>query len=221
MGSSVVASSGWAQLGTLVEGIADVERQIARLRAQQAELVDELDRQIGSGFPDAAREELMVACKITAVQARRRLDTARALARRLAHTRDALRGGRIRFEHEAAMADATRELDRELAGLVETEVLCDARAVTAGQLGWRAREAAARLAPPTCLRPRPRIRRNRWSGSGTTTARSTSGCTYPPRRRRRVDLDWCRVSPYGSRRSAARDRTPRRRPGRPDPPRPR
>jgi hypothetical protein len=151
MSSNLVASPEVPQsapLDAVIEGIAEGERQIARLRAEQAGLVAELDRRIGSGFPDAAREELMVACKITQAQARSRLDTARALSRRLDHTRAALEAGRISFEHAAAMAGATRGLDRQLAALVETEVLGDPRAVTPGQLGWRAREAAARLVAP-------------------------------------------------------------------------
>lgn len=104
------------QIGDLIMGIGDLERQIAALRCEQARLVDQLDRRIGPGFPDGAREELMVACKITQTQARRRLDTARALARRLPHTRAALAAGRISVEHADAMAAATRGLDRERAG---------------------------------------------------------------------------------------------------------
>ncbi|MGH3743846.1 MAG: DUF222 domain-containing protein, partial [Mycobacteriales bacterium] len=116
----------------LVAEIVDAERQIAALRATQAGLVVDLDRLIGADFPDAAREELMVACKITAGQARRRLDTARALSRRLAHTRAALSAGRISVEHADAMAAATRGLPRDAAALVETEVLGDTRAHTPG-----------------------------------------------------------------------------------------
>lgn len=82
-----------AGLEAVVAGIVDVERQIARLRAGQAGLVADLDRLIGVGLPDAAREELMVGCRITATQARRRLETARALAGRLAHTQAARRRG--------------------------------------------------------------------------------------------------------------------------------
>ncbi|HEX7353590.1 MAG TPA: DUF222 domain-containing protein [Mycobacteriales bacterium] len=143
-----------AALDQVIEGIADVERRVARLRAEQAALVDELDRLIGVGLPDAAREELMATCRLTATQAQRRLQTSTALMHRLAHTRNALAAGRISFEHAAALADATAGLGRHQAALVETEVLDDPRAHTPGQLAWRAREAAARLLP--LVDPAPR-----------------------------------------------------------------
>ena len=140
----------------LVEEIREAERRVAVVRAEQATLIAELDRHIPAFFPDAAREELMVACRLTQHQARRRLETARALDGRLEHTRHALAEGRISFEHAAEMADATRNLGRSMAALVETEVLDDPRAVTPGQLGWRAREAAARLVPPDPTQPEVR-----------------------------------------------------------------
>lgn len=159
MGSSVVVDaaecSELQQLDTLVATISGLEAQIARLRAAQAEAIADLDRRLPGPFPDAVREELMVACRITQNQARRRLETSRALAYRLTHTMAALTAGRLSFERAIQMADATSRLSRQEAGLVETEVLGDPRAVTPGQLGWRARAAASRLVPVDPPTPTP------------------------------------------------------------------
>ena len=143
------------RIDALLATIRDLDAQVARLRAAQAEAIAELDRRIPATFPDAVREELMVACRITQTQARRRHETAKALAGRLSHTRAALAAGRISFEHAVQMADATTRLSLQQAALVETEVLDDPRAVTPGQLGWRAREAADRLVPLEPTAPDP------------------------------------------------------------------
>ncbi|HEX7353455.1 MAG TPA: DUF222 domain-containing protein [Mycobacteriales bacterium] len=145
-----------AEIEALLDTVRALEGEVARLRGRQAAAIADLDRRIPAFFPDAVREELMVACRITEAQARRRHETARALAGRLRHTREALERGRISFEHAVQMADATSRLDPAQTALVETEVLDDPRAVTPGQLGWRARQAAERLVPLDPPVPDPR-----------------------------------------------------------------
>lgn len=153
--AAVAGAHPLAEIEALLDTVRDLEAQVSRLRAAQAAAVAELDRRMPAMFADAVREELMLACRITQTQARRRHETSTALAWRLDHTRAALEVGRISFEHAVEMAAATSRLTREQAGLVETEVLDDPRAVTAGQLGWRAREAAARLVPLDPPEPDP------------------------------------------------------------------
>lgn len=176
-------TSGPTELGpieALTAVIAEIEAQVARLRAEQASVIAELDRRIPATFPEAAREELVVACRITQTQARGRLETARALARRLTHTRAALAAGRISFEHAIEMAEATGRLTAQEAALVETEVLDDPRAITPGQLGWRAREAASRLVPLPHWLPTRHGRRSPSTPTGIPTEPSTTACTCPP-----------------------------------------
>ena len=136
--------------------LAALETRIAALRFVQLELIGELDRLVPAGFPDAAREELAVACRISDTQARKRLESARAITAgpdsdgmarepRLSATARALADGEVSLEHAEAMAAATQGLDVSSARWVETTVLADPRARTPGQLAYRARKAALQV----------------------------------------------------------------------------
>ncbi|HEY5334473.1 MAG TPA: DUF222 domain-containing protein [Mycobacteriales bacterium] len=134
--------------------LAALESRIAALRSEQLALIGELDRLVPAGFPDAAREEVAVACRISDAEARRRLDTARAVTAApsattaepvLPATARALAAGEISLAHGEAMAAAVRGLDIESARWVEVQVLADPRARTPGQLAYRARQAALQV----------------------------------------------------------------------------
>jgi hypothetical protein len=132
--------------------LADLEAKISMLRFAQLELVAELDALIPPGFPDAAREEVAVACRVSCTQAQRRLDTARALiparadgSSRLAATADAMSHGEITIEHAAELTSATAGLDDTAARWVEQQVLSDDRVRTPGQAGWWARKRALQV----------------------------------------------------------------------------
>lgn len=136
--------------------LAALESQIVSLRFVQLQLIGELDRLVPAGFPDAARGEVSVACRMSGVEARKRLDTARATTTppdpdgavpepRLAATAQALANGEVSLAHAQAMAAATDGLDVESARWVEATVLADPRARTPGQLAYRARKAALQV----------------------------------------------------------------------------
>jgi hypothetical protein len=134
--------------------LASLEAQVAGLRSAQLALIGELDCLVPAGFPDAAREEVAVACRVSDTEARKRLETARALTASrpgtgaepvLSATARALAGGEISLAHAQALAAATRALDVESARWVEVQVLADQRARTPGQLGFRARKAALQV----------------------------------------------------------------------------
>jgi hypothetical protein len=130
--------------------LAALEAKVAGLRSAQLELIGELDRLVPSGFPDAAREEVAVACRVSDTEARKRLDTARALTALpetgakpvLPATGRALADGEISLAHAQAMTAATCGLDVESARWVECTVLADPRVRTPGQVAYRARKAA-------------------------------------------------------------------------------
>lgn len=142
-------SNAVAEAAELVDAIAACETRVARVRAEQAQLVARFDRLVtpATVFDDAAREEIAVACRITGNQAQVRLRTSRALACALPGTRAALAAGEIGWEHAVAMSEATVDLDADGARFVEREVLSDERARTPGQVGYRARKAALLVAP--------------------------------------------------------------------------
>lgn len=98
-------------------------------------------------FPEWEKELLAARCAIPGAEARRRCATAQALAVRLPRTAHALAVGAVSWNHAVALADETDELSSDQAGVVERRVLADRRAVTAGQYRFRARKAAATLAP--------------------------------------------------------------------------
>lgn len=149
-------SSDLDRVWEIPEQLAALERRVAALRLEQLELIGELDRLVPIGFPDAAREEVAVACRISDGEARKRLAAARALREpvtragtagepRLAATAAAMAAGEVSLEHAQAMAAATAELEVESARWVEATVLADTRARTPGQVAFRARKAALQV----------------------------------------------------------------------------